>query len=108
MLSLQKKGDPPGSPSSCPEYRLESGTDPCNRLLCCRYLGYDNVFVGLQFFGICVVGRQEQRITKKEELDIDVEFLFLGDSLFLTADDVDPDELEANKDVIVTEIPTAQ
>ena len=28
--------------------------------------------------------------------------------LFLTADDVDPDELEANKDVIVTEIPAAQ
>ena len=28
--------------------------------------------------------------------------------LFLAADDVDPDELEANKDVIVTEIPAAQ
>jgi hypothetical protein len=28
--------------------------------------------------------------------------------LFLTANDVDPDELEANKDVIVTEMPAAQ
>jgi hypothetical protein len=81
MLSLQKKGDPPGSPSSCPEYRLESGTDPCNRLLCCQSLGYDNVFVGLQFVGRHVVGRQEQRITKKEELDIYVEFLRRRDFL---------------------------
>jgi len=49
--------------------------------LCCRYLGYDDVFVGLQFVGIYVVGRQEQRITKKEELDIYVEFLRRRDFL---------------------------